>query len=247
MPSGCASCTCPWCAFFLFFWRFLPPNHGHAVYSEVLVSICGTRSPSFLGEESGLFLYVERQVRFELVEHEGFEKGYRRARRCNPRIILYLFGNGSGPRLLRCHRRLALPPRHHFRIPSRESFLIFQSSFFGHTSRSYVTCLLPPHLSTAPRTGVAWDRADALTIEIANAAQQQRRQGVCGCQQGQLFLRRGFLVEQGRPGTAGNVHTTMRPNGSKNTESARCRGFRGETSPRPTCQGRKNKEKKGKY
>jgi len=60
--------------FFLLFRRFLHPNQDQAVYSKVLVNFRGTRFPSFLDEESGSFSYVERQVRFELVEHEGFEE-----------------------------------------------------------------------------------------------------------------------------------------------------------------------------
>ena len=48
-----------------------------AVHSKVLVSFRGISFPSFLGEELGSFLYVEHQVRFELVEHEGFKEGRR--------------------------------------------------------------------------------------------------------------------------------------------------------------------------
>ena len=68
-PDGCSPAF-----FFLLFRRFLPPNQDQAVDSKVLVGFCGKRFPSLLGEESESLSYVEHQVRFELVNHEGFEE-----------------------------------------------------------------------------------------------------------------------------------------------------------------------------
>ena len=48
---------------FCFLGNFFTPNPDQAVYSKVFVSFRGTRFTFFLGEESGSFLYVERQVR----------------------------------------------------------------------------------------------------------------------------------------------------------------------------------------
>ena len=50
-------------------------GEGLGCWSRVFVSFSGTRFPSFLGEESGSFSYVERRVRFELVDYEGLEVG----------------------------------------------------------------------------------------------------------------------------------------------------------------------------
>ena len=69
--------------FFCFLGDFFPPTRTR-LYTARCWSVSAERVfPSLLGDESGSLTYVEHRVRFELVEHEEFEEGRRRARWCN--------------------------------------------------------------------------------------------------------------------------------------------------------------------
>ena len=95
------------------------------MHSKVLATVRGTRFPSFLGEESGSFSYVEHRVRFELVEHDGFEEWSSPSALVLLRIILYLFGHvGPG----RCCSAVIVASLHR---PGTNSSLISQSPHSG--------------------------------------------------------------------------------------------------------------------